>query len=689
MESLRKSFKASLKASWIQVGAAASVLSLLACQSNPMPELGQMTSQKPVTKPVDKPWGIDCPDQLEFIEGQEGQFQVTGWVPAPGSPVLAIEDLPAGASFSAADQKLSWNPGFADGNNPRNPSLGYRDYPVRVVLFSSDEPRATITKSVLLVVHDTPRPVELTFSHADFKLTEGKEFTTDVTIKSSDFPVGPFELFANGLPSSAVISRSETDPSRYTVSYTPSMTDVLYTDAGWSGPTEKEFPISFVAFDPSGNKTVTDVIWNIRDVRKKAEFSAPDSVIQGLDVNFLVTAEDPNGESAPTVTVITPGFGEVNLDESEDGLVTRMGVRWNKIPEDKIGKNFKLKFKACVHDTRVQDLCSNHEVSVLFATSVMMAPEIDRTKWPLGQIKYVRKGDEIRIGVPVTDGNWPKLSTTVTIDPPALRGQITWNNGNLIIKANEAGVKQFNLIATNTMGRQDTESFNVELLPSTWSSTLILGDSLKDPEIQSTLRFFKNAQVLNPAMQVLDDRVLALRSTLVVGTSALSDSTQMEAIDHAVGLVKDVFIHSALVERLVQFGGELSRQMGKVNLELQGRVSSVTSQQNPALDSLPLVTGENSGLASSANKMVLDGTLTSESRDPMTFKFKSSAGCKSLLDLEYKAVPSLPAYRLSVATSCSLGGGAKLIIAGFEWGDIQAKSSLDSGLAADWLDDIL
>ncbi|NDG82090.1 MAG: hypothetical protein EBX44_09905, partial [Betaproteobacteria bacterium] len=156
------------------------------CQVDPFPNDGRVAQDKPTERPVGKPWSIDIPDRLDFIEGEKTEYTIRAHVPAPAKPLLALVDLPVGASFEPASGLLSWRPDFFAGNDPKDPSADFRTYSIRVLLSSSSEPQSVVDKVIAVQVRNTPRPVEMSWNVRQFKMTEGKPFSASVEIKSQD-----------------------------------------------------------------------------------------------------------------------------------------------------------------------------------------------------------------------------------------------------------------------------------------------------------------------------------------------------------------------------------------------------------------------------------------------------------------------------------------------------------------------
>src|SRR5690606_34982919 len=132
-------------------------MSLTACKQNPYPESGQIYNVRPPDEPVPMPpWVVDAPALFEIHEGETGELPITVKVD-DGTPVVAVEGLPEGAVFDSVALKIVWTPDFDDANDERDPRIVSQEYPIRIVLSSSNNKRVVVQRSVLIKVLNTPR----------------------------------------------------------------------------------------------------------------------------------------------------------------------------------------------------------------------------------------------------------------------------------------------------------------------------------------------------------------------------------------------------------------------------------------------------------------------------------------------------------------------------------------------------
>lgn len=658
---------------------------LVGCQVDPFPANTPLAVDKPNTRPIDKPWGIEVSERMEFYEGSRNDYAVKAHVPPPATPRIAVVDLPVGATFDSVTGTLSWLPDYAAGNDPRDPTAESRTYPVRVLLSSSSEPQSVMEKQVSLVVYNVSRSVDLKWNVSQFQMTEGKPFAADVEIKSADYPQGPFQFLITGLPSGVEIQPVVSSPTLFRVRYTPSLDVVGRNDDYSNGIFSRVWKAEAIVVDPSGHKTLTTFNWRVVDARQDAVISAPSSVQQLDDIRLQVVSMDPNFEESPKVSVAPVKFGTLDLQEEKEGFTTRTAIRWSGIPENQIGTTSSLDIRACVYSSSSQkNRCYNKSILVKIEARPLQEPTIDRTRWPLGQVRYLRSKSSSRVRLPIQNPNSTGNQFSVTIEPASIRSEVEYRNGELILQPRNPGFKQFNVNVKTPQGLSRSESFSFECLPESWSSVLVLGDGLRDPEIAATLALFPGAQVMNPLMQEMNDRALALREVVVLGTSLMMDSAAVIAAMPAIEQIQTVVFQSP---RMDQLGNSLWSWFGSLGAKVQGRVSVLLGANFPGLQQLPILPDAKSGLTKPVKQVLLSGGLTSESRDPLIFATPSQS-CKPVLSMQYSPAASLPPYELPVVVKCE-ERGKRWILSGLEWADLQPQASFDQGIVVRWIQEVL
>jgi hypothetical protein len=661
---------------------ASTVFLLAACKQNPFPETGRIVQREPDRPaPVVPPLVLDVPESTEVLEGQVLEIVINASVPAPGKPLVSVQGLPPGAVFSPETMKITWTPGYDAANDVRDANVILRTYPIKLMLSSSEDPVTITSRSTLLVVRDVQQPMTVSVPVDPIMILEGKLHEQTIEVKSVDFPSGPFQLQIKNMPVGVSILRDLTAQNKFKVSYTPSFREVNFKDtsASWRDFIDK--PLEVTAYGPRGTSITANMTWRIKDVREKALLLAPSKINQGTSVSFTVSAEDPNGEEAPSLSLAPrPGFGlaELRTESTNVGNAAR-GInpstvatfRWTQIPPEKIGTTADVTIRACVKRSMwAKDLCNDQIVKVTFEQETHRGPVVDRSAFPIGTIKYIRENETERMTLTVRDGEFASTAPSVKINP--VSDEVVWNAGRLEITGKKAGLKQFTLTATSVYGVAQSESFLLEVLPWSWSSVLLFGDSPSNAEVKGTQALFESVQIANPVLQLNDPRLLVLRKSVVIGTSAMIEPSAVAPMEKQAATVNDVLINTPLVGKL---DGSLKDEISKFDVKIGTRVADLTGY------TLDIASG--SGLTRPSDEIKLAGKLTGESATPTPVESKAAlfttAKCKTLLVLKKAGEDDLP-----VAVSCRRPGKGTLIVAGFEFADIQT-SPTDNRIVKKWL----
>jgi len=666
----------------------AGALSLGGCQENPFDTTpGRLSASKPAEHPVGKPWGIDVPEQMEFVEGRKDEYAIQAYVPSPAKPVLAMADLPVGARFNSTTGVLTWTPDYSAGNDSKDPSTDLRTYRARVLLSSTLEPYSVVEKMVLLVVHNVSRPVDLEWQQGLLQIREGAEFKARVKVKSLDYPSGPFGFYVSGLPSGLEIEKDPLDAATFQLRITPPLDTVTHSDDVVAGGFQSTWNAKVLVVDPSGKRTETPVDFRVLDSRQNAIISAP-AMVQGVaDVRFQISAEDPNREEAPSITVEAPAAGgTVTVDEDKDGLVARRSIRWNNIPEVALGKTHQFKIKACVYGSKyAQDRCVTHLTDVKLEAQLLKEPTFDRSQWQVGEMKFLREGETLRVRLPIQNLNPDNYPMSISVEPASMRTEVSFVGNEVLLKPMSKGFKQFTVVARLAQGLSRTEGFAFEALPRTWSKVLVLGDGMRDPEIAGTLKILPGAQVVNPVMQELTERVLALRETVVIGTSLLQDAQGLASADLALQRAKNIVIQSPKLDALP---ATVWQKLSQLGLSARGRFSAVLGPNVPQLNKVPVSPASGSGLSMPMQSVYAGGGLTQESANPMILAVTPASSCKTMVRMLYQPNVGLPAYELPVIARCD-APGKRWVVSGVEWADLAASSPADQSVVSRWFDEVL
>ncbi len=661
-------------------------LVIAGCKQNPFPTDGRLVQgELPKLAPALPPLILEFPEQesLYVHEGQKLEFTLGATVPAPGLPIVEIQGMPPGATYDDATRLFRWIPGFNAANDPRDTTMIVRPYTIRFSL-SSSENRTTVTsRSMMIVVRDVPQNVSMPLPPAPVILYEGKVHEQQVTVFSSDYPQGPFDLQIENMPVGVEIHRDLTNLAKFKIRYTPSFREVnVLTNTSYSIPPSVEKAITLTAFGPRGINVSGKMTWKILDERQFPTTLLPTKVTQGTSAGFVISAEDVNGEVPPTIIMSPkPTFGIAELKEETRGVGNAVkginpsvvySFRWTQIPPDKIGTTQKVRFATCVQQSRnSKSFCKTNEVAISFENETHEPPIIDRTLFPLGTVRYVREQEKITIPVRVRDGEFSTTPPIVKVLPSTLANEVKWANGQLEITGRKAGLKQITLEATSVFSVVKSETFLVEVLPWSWSSVLLFGEGPTDPEVRASSALFESAQVANPVLQLSDPRLTVLRKTVFMGTTALAEPSAIGPMEKLAADITDVVISTPLAGKLE---GALGDEMDAIGVRVGNRLADITGY---TLEVAPA-----SGLTLPSSPIKLNAGLTGESERPAPVDYNGGlfgTACRSLLFLTKAGETPIP-----VVQSCKRTAGGRLIVAGIEFGDI-VTSPADSRLVKTWL----
>jgi len=668
-----------MKAFRIQIGVALFLLAaLLGCSQNPYPQDGKLLTTEPEAPPlIPPPFVLDVPLQLELVEGASTEIVVRAAVPKPGTAVVTFKDLPAGAVFDPDTMKLTWTPSFEAGNES-DPHMASRSYQVTANLRSSADSVTTIQRVMNLVVKDSPRAFTVTVEKTDIEQKEGEQVKIPLRISSEDFPQGVFRVLGLQIPSGAEI-RETSDPSLFHLVYSADYYGTTTNDYSSGGSWYKPMKANVAVELPSGRMATLAVNWDLWDVRLDPEVNAPTNLSAGLDVNFAVAASDLNGETEPRITFSPPAFGKLKVggfaDAASKGNVSTVkSVRWTEIPAEQIGKTSRLEYKVCVKSGYSSfNRCVNRFVDVTFNPDQYPVPEIDRKQWPLGLVQYVKEGASLTVPLVVLDKN--SSQPKVELFPKEIQDEVSWSKNVLTVTPKKAGFRQFNIQVTSAYGMKSQESFLLEILPSSWSEVLILGESQKVSELVKTGSLFDDAQYANPMLQPLDRKLLALRKLLVVTTSALKDPGALPEIELAAASVPNIFIMSPLGD---QFGGSLATELKDLKVGFLGRFLAQTGM--PELKLFSLIAETDSDLKAPVFPIHLGEVTSDESKSPLILKLDAASTCKTLLTLRKEDIADV--FPLTVL--CPRVNGGRLMLSGFEWADAVPAAS-DQKILKEWM----
>jgi len=384
---------------------------LAGCETNPLPQQGEITANRPAPpRVVTPPLVIDVPTRLIFREGIENSYTLRMSVPAPGSPVVEVIGLPAGATFDPMTFKLTWTPGYNAAGDATDPGEVDRDYSIRLLLKSSLDSVTFVERSIVITVKDVLRPLTVSSDRMTMATTEGTALVHRIKIKSLDFPSGPFTLYTDGLPAGATIAPGST-PDEFIFGYTPGY-GVVNSDQ--YGP--MSLVIKVDAVGPRNTRVRQELKWEISHKQREPVTSMPETLTVVDSVVIAVNAVDSNEERPPTISFAdaVPGKGRLRIETREipstdPGILPRTEamIFWDTLPAAEFGRPQTLNLKFCVKGYSREE-CLNRAMVVTFSGRRPLVDLVDRREWPLDQIRYFRVSDELAT---------PVLGGRVQIDP--------------------------------------------------------------------------------------------------------------------------------------------------------------------------------------------------------------------------------------------------------------------------------
>lgn len=655
----------------------AALLALAGCKQDPYPEGGEITGVETIIEQPLPELSMSVDDVIELSEGRKLDYTIRATVKEPGQAIVAIEDLPTGATFDPETFILSWTPGYFDGNDSEDPSIKSQIYPIEIWLRSSEDTVRALRKTVNLVVHDVQRDIAIVPAHTR-SVKEGEKYSNTFTIDNADFPNGPFKVLLDGMPANMALTM--VDAKTYKLEFEPDYFHVnrlLASSVKYKG--------KIIVSNPANHIQNKDLEIVVNDQRLDSKLVVPDVLTQGLDVSFQVVAYDLNKEVSPKLTLESrnPGFGrfEVSTIENTENNSTVMNVLWKDIPPSRNGETHTLSFKSCVLGTYGSyNNCATANTDINIVVRDRKAPSIERSAWPAGELIYLGFNQRLTRPVYVKDREDPNLKPQVEIFPAELRKYVKWDRDSLAIQIDKAGVFQFNLVATSDYNMSSAESFIVEVFPENRNKTLLFADSTRDPEVVFYKSTFKNMDVMNPAIQEVNLRNVSDRETLVLTTSILIDKNLSPEILNAIDKIKNVVVATPLIDNLPE--AFLTKLIEEYDFSPIGRYSELPNLP-PIKDMMFATTSQ---FASSTEAVRLNASASAESHDPMIFNgglYDTEKNCKGVLGLT-----NTGNNPYVVGVVCKRDNGGRIAILGTEWADFKV-SEADKDIPVKWFNTML
>ena len=653
--------------------------SILSCKQDPYPKGGEITAnQRQEQRTVEPPLSISVEDVIEYREDRYRDYKIRVSVKEPGLPIVSIDNLPPGAEFDKDTFLLKWKPGFFDGNDPTDPSIKNRIYPITIWLRNSMDPVRALRRTINLVVYDVAQGIDIVPSNVT-SVDEGQKFSNTFTIANPDFPVGRFRIETSGMPANTQLIKI--DENTFKLEFTP---DYFHVNRKTDGA-KKTYQGKIIVSNPANHSMTKDLEINVFDKRLESKLVTPPTLTQGLDVNFQVVGYDLNKEMSPKISMVSPvpSFGKFTFQEikNDDSSSTVLNVFWTDIPPVHNGEEFTLIFRSCViGNWGSVDNCKDASTKVKIVVRDRKPPEIGRADWPVGEMLYLNNAETITKKIKVRDIEDPNLKPKVEIFPLEMRKYVTYNGDVLSMNFTEPGVFQFNMIATSDYNVSSSESFLIEVFPKDRNKILFFADSTRDPEVIFYRKTFKNVDIMNPAIQEINTRNLSGRDTLVIGTSSLMDVDIQPMIMKSIDKIKNIVVASPLIDQLPpKFLLKLRADYGLITI---GRYSQLPNL--PPLEKMQFA--KTSQFIDSIAPVFLKRTASSESHDPILFNgglYEPQKICKGVLGLSLNG--NNP-YVVGVV--CNRENGGRISLLGTEWADL-AVSAGDEQIPVKWFNTMI
>lgn len=667
------------------------VVTLNSCKQDPYPNIGNgefvdVPRQEPKPPPTPQQplpaLAISLEDNYEFREGRYREIKIRVEVEEPGVPIVKVKGLPDGAEFDEEKMVIRWTPGFFMGNNPSDPSIKSRIYPVTVWLGSTVLPKEQVRKTISLVVFDSPRNINVQTDRNNV-IKEGAEYSKIITLNNPDYPQGPFKFLTKDLPANLEVE--EVDPNTYRLKFKP---DFFHVNLTKQTNGRLEYKGKIIVANPANHIVEQDYSISVRDERQGVKLVAPAQIEQGLDASFQVAAYDLNREVAPVIRLTSdnPIFGDFKetIVKNPTSFSSVLNIFWKDIPPKYNGTKQKIRFETCVlSSSNTMTNCETGETEIKLVVRDRNPPVINREEWKAGELIYLGFNEVLRRRVVVTDSEDPKLTPDVKIFPVEMRKWVKWNaaRDSLTIQIDKAGVHQFNMVAKSAYNMEASESFIVEVFPKNRKKTLLFADSTRDPEVLFYKDTFKDTMdVMNPAIQEVNLRNVEDRDTLVITTSTLLDPSVKSELYEAISNIENVVIASPLYKNLPE--KFLIEMEENYDLKPIGRYSELPNL--PPLAEMKIET--TSQFVKAKKDIFLKGNTTLASSDPIVFNAgldDPAKVCKGVVGLAKNSINPLV-----IGLSCNKIGGGKIVILGVEWADFLTAEE-DKTIPVKWFETLI
>lgn len=297
------------------------------------------------------------PDDLLFVEGSKGEYDVKFTVPSGGSAAIEFKDLPKGVVYNATTKRLEWTPDYQAANDPNNPAIVSKTYYFTALVYDTRKPVETIEKRSRIIVNDTARPAGVK-SGLEMLGLEGTPMAHIIEFEDQEYPAGPFDASVSGLPLDVVVDWPNKTQPRFLLRWTPGYDKIINRP-------QDTYTGHVTIYNPRGKRLEFNVVWTVSNRVIAPIIAGPTSVSQPVDVDFVAMAEDLNNEYIPQWTAIHPGYGILTVNTQTvvgAGRPKSAGiVSWKNIPPAKLGIAATVQLRACVQTS----VCTTYSVQVL------------------------------------------------------------------------------------------------------------------------------------------------------------------------------------------------------------------------------------------------------------------------------------------------------------------------------------
>lgn len=656
--------------------------SLVGCNANPFKGVNASVDPMPTRNEVRPALGIDSPGLMTFDEGRAAEYEIKVVVPA-GEAILEFEDLPKGAAWDATKGVIAWTPDFTQANDPRDYNIKTREYPITVILYSSVDLTQSVRKTILLQVKDTPRAMVVQNLNASYSMREGEARTLGTfSVVADDYAAADVRAELKDTSIGMKLVRSGTN-AEWSLKAEYSVEQLrVGTECRSSGSCSSDLPNTVILTGPDGRQQVQDFRISLSDVRQETRTSLATELTVKGDMSQAFTVSDANKEVAPKVTLVsTPPVGIFDLRQvSSTAPESTYVLSWSDIPADATGQSYDIELSICnsgygfsTNATR----CRPHRMKLSVEARTIALPTITRGDWGQESIKYVQFGKALDHTISVSAGNSALRIRSAGIASSDPRDQVSLVNNQMRVISQNPGLKTLSVTVMNSVGGVANAVFLYEVLPSTWHENVIIASYVSAPEFAEIEKLWGKASRVYHGGHNLNERALAFRKTLTVGTQSMGMPEVATDMSFFAKNMKKILVTTPLLTSLPT---DILEELKAKGLYLGKRASSVPNFNlaDYALEVVP-------GLGTPTKRAGLKGLTTKESVHPSFIELSlENNQCKELFGL---LKPGEETEQYVIGASCPLSGGRKIVVLGFEWSDLNLAEA-DAYLVKQWFERI-